>query len=485
MIQPSVSLNQSVHFHILSQDQIWEITQAAFDVLEKTGCDVLHAGARDMLRKAGAVVRDRRVRMPRFMVEAAVRTAPKGFVIHDRAGGRAMEVEGRKSHFGTSTGSPNTRDALTGEVHETRIQDIALAARVADALPEIDFVMPFGTAQDVPALAADLHEFEAVVHNTVKPVAFCAYTPQGLEGILEMAAAVAGGREELVRRPFVMPYPEPVSPLVFPENVTEKMLVAADWGVPQIPAPSAQPGGTAPVTLAGTVVQQIAEGLAAITLIQLRRPGAPCALAGNVGILNMANGTMSAAAPEMLLANGAQAEVARSFGLPTWGLAGATDAKSIDAQAGLESGFSILAQALSGMNLIHDVGYIDMCMICSVEMLVLGNEAIGMAKRFVRGLTVDRETLAREVIERVGPAGQYMTDRHTLNHFRKELWFPDLLTRIPYESWKKKGARDMDDRIQEKILAILDSHRLPELPMEVTAEIERIRKQREAEICGT
>ncbi len=484
MIQSSFSENRSVFFRVLSDDQIWEIKQAAFDVLEKTGCNVLHEGAVKLLKQAGALVKGDRVKVPRYIVEECLRTAPKGFTIYDRDGKRALEVEGRKSYYGTSTASPNTRDAFSGEIRETRVADIALGAKVADALPNIDWVMPMGSSQDVPALAADVYEFEAVVTNTTKPVVFIGYSPRGVELVYEMAAEVAGGLDKLKERPFVLAYPEPISPLVIPAEVVDRMFIAADLAMPQIPGPSVQPGATGPVTLAGAVTQLVAEGLMGLTLIQLRRPGAPCCLSGNIGVFDMRSGIMSIGGPEMSLGLAAQAEVAQSFGLPTWGLAGATDAKTLDAQAGIESAFSILAQGLSGLNLIHDVGYMDRGMVCSAEMLVLGDEAIGMAKRFIRGIEVNVETLARGVIENVGPGGHFLQEDHTLQYFRKELWMPKLLTRQHYDVWRDAGAKDMAQRVGEKVREIDESYQVPPLPDETLAVLERLKLQGAAELTA-
>jgi trimethylamine--corrinoid protein Co-methyltransferase len=474
MIQSSFVENRSICFRVLSDDQIWEIKQAAFDILEKTGCQVRHQGALELLKMAGAVVKGERVWTPRHIVQECVRIAPKGFTIYDRDGSRAMEVEGRKSYYGTSTASPNTRDAFSGEIRETRVADIALGARVADALPNIDWVMPMGSSQDVPALAADLYEFEAVVTNTTKPIVFIGYSPRGVEWVYEMAAQVAGGLDELRQRPFLLAYPEPISPLVFPAEVIDRMFVAADLHMPQIPGSSVQPGATGPVTLAGAVAQSIAEGLMSLVLVQLRQHGAPCCLSGNIGVFDMRSALMSIAAPEMSLGLAAQAEVAQSFGLPTWGLAGSTDSKTLDAQAGIESAFSILAQGLAGLNLIHDVGYMDRGMVCSAEMLVLGNEVIGMAKRFIQGIEVSTETLARGVIEKVGPGGHFLQEDHTLHHFRKELWMPSLLTRQHYEVWRQEGAKDMAQRVQDSVHKLHESHTVPSLPDSTLAALERL-----------
>jgi trimethylamine--corrinoid protein Co-methyltransferase len=482
MIQSSVVENRSVRFRVLSDDQIWEIKQAAFDILEKTGCQVRHQGALELLKAAGAVVKDDRVWTPRHIVQECVRTAPKGFTIYDREGRRAMEVEGRKSYYGTSTASPNTRDAFSGEVRETRVADIALGARVADVLPNIDWVMPMGSSQDVPALAADVHEFQAVVTNTTKPIIFIGYSPRGVEWVYEMAAQVAGGLDALRLRPFLLAYPEPISPLVFPAEVVDRMFVAADLHMPQIPGSSVQPGATGPVTLAGAVAQSIAEGLMSLVLIQLRQPGAPCCLSGNLGVFDMRSALMSIAAPEMSLGLAAQAEVAQSFELPTWGLAGSTDAKTLDAQAGIESTFSILAQGLAGLNLIHDVGYMDRGMICSAEMLVMGDEVIGMAKRFIEGIEVNTETLAREVIEEVGPGGHFLQQDHTLHHFRKELWMPTLLNRQHYDVWRQAGAKDMAQRVQDRVRELYESHTVPPLPDRTLAALERLVQEGQEEL---
>ena len=460
MIQSSFSNNRSVFFRVLSDDQIWEIKRAAFDVLEKTGAKVLHKGARKMLKQAGAIVKGEIVKVPEHIVQECLQKAPKGFTIYDREGRRAMEVEGRKSYYGTSTASPRTKDALTGEIHDTRVIDIARG---------------MGSSQDVPAIAAEVYEFEAVATHTTKPMVFIGYSPRGNELVYEMAAEIAGGMDALRERPFLLSYPEPITPLVFPEEPVDRMFLSADLFLPQVVAPSQQLGATAPVTLAGTVALAVAEGLMSLVIIQLRNPGTPYLMGCNVSGFDMATSTMSIAAPEMSLGLAAQAEVVQSFGLPTWGLAGSTDSKRIDAQAGIESAFSILAQGLAGLNLIHDVGYMDMAMVCSAEMLVLGDEVISMAKHFIRGVDVSAETLARDVIERVGPGGHYLDQDHTFEHFRKELWIPRLLTRQPYDIWSEAGAKDMSQRVAERVREILETHPVPQLPDKTLAALEKLR----------
>ncbi|MDJ0784686.1 MAG: trimethylamine methyltransferase family protein [Desulfosarcinaceae bacterium] len=484
MIHSASIERQSPYLKILTDDQIHEIRRAAFDIMATVGFDVLHADARQMLKRAGAVVRGDRVKVPEFIVRQCLTTAPRGFTVYDRQGHRALEVEGRKSYYGTNPASPNTMDALTGEIHPTTVTDIACGAQVADYCENISWVMPMGSCQDVPAHSADLHEFVATVTHTTKPIIFIGYSARGTELVYEMAAEVAGGMDALREKPFVILYPEPISPLVFPDEVVDRLFLAADLFMPQVPGPAVQLGATGPATLAGVITQITAESLMCLVLAQLRNPGCPVCLSGNVQILDMRTGTFGVGFPEMSLGIAAQAEVAQSFGLPTWGYAGCSDAKTLDAQAGLESGFSILSQGLAGLNLIHDVGYLDMAMVSSPAQLLLGNEAIGMTKRFLEGITINQDTLARQIIAAVGPGGHFLQQRHTLDHFRAELWQSELLTRQPYGIWQAAGSKDMAERIQDKLIEIVETHRVPSLPQEVIAAVERLRRDGEAELTG-
>jgi len=469
---------------ILTEDQIWEIKQAAFDIIEKVGFKCQHKGVHKMMKQAGARVKEHNIKIPRHIVEACLVTTPKGWTIYDRNGRRAMEVEGEKSHYGTSTASPFTRDAFTGEIRKTVLTDIALGAKVADSLAGIDFVMPMGTAQDVPADAAEVHEFEAMVSNTTKPSVFIGYTALGCEYVYEMAAVIAGGQENLSEKPFLIAYPEAIAPLFFPNEVIERIFVAADRFMPQLPGSTVQAGATGPVTLAGVITQITAESLVHITIAQLRKTGCPVAMSGNLGILDMRTALMAMGAPENNLALAAQAEVANSFGLPSWGLAGATDSKMLDAQSGLESAFSILSQGLSGLNLIHDVGYMAAGMACSLEQLVMSNEIIGMTKRFVDGITVTRETIARQIIEDVGPGGHFLVQQHTIDHFRQELWTSKLLNRQTIDAWKTSGEPSMEDRVKQEVRKISETHTPEPLSDKIVSELDRLKREGEKEILA-
>lgn len=163
-------------------------------------------------------------------------------------------------------------------------------------------------------------------------------------------------------------------------------------------------------------------------------------------------------------------------------MAGSTDAKTLDAQAGAESAFGIITQALAGVSLVHDVGYMDGSMICGPEMLVLGDEVIGMARQFLRGITVNQETLQRSLIAKVCPGGNYLQENHTASAFRQELWMPSLMTRERYSTWKDGGKRSIGHRIVEKIEAILETHEPIPLSGSIIEKIEKIRRMADSEL---
>ena len=220
-----------------------------------------------------------------------------------------------------------------------------------------------------------------------------------------------------------------------------------------------------------------------LVMIQLKKPGAPVFFAANFGVFDMHHGLCAMAAPENSLLLNSLAQIARDFKLPSWGCAGTTDSKCLDFQAGMESSFSILSQGLGGINLIHDVGYMDMGMICSAEMLVLGNEAAGMAKRFMQSFQITPETMAIDVIDKVGPGGNYLQEAHTMAHFKK-CWYPELSSRSSFATWQDKGEKTMVDQCHSKVKKILEIHNPAELKDTIKEAIIKIRKAGEQEILG-
>ncbi len=463
---------------LLAPTDIQTIHGATLRVLEKTGIKVHSLQARQLLGAAGCRVGDGDlVRIPGHLVDEALRTVPKGFLLYDRDGNPAMKVEGRRVYFGTGVTNPNFLDYRTGVRRPTGVQDIADAARVADYLPNIDWIMPLGSAQDVPAAAADVYEFEAAVSNTSKPIFFIVNDVNGLQDVLVMCEAIAGSREGMVERPFVVSYPEPTSPLVHTADAADKLILSAKEGIPIVYTPCPMSGTSAPVTMAGLLVQTNAECLSGLLMAQLARKGVPFVVGGVLAVMDMRTTMISYGAPEMSLLLAGYADIAHHYGLPVWGTAGCTDAKVPDQQAAIEATFSSVLNSLAGINLIHDPGFLEGAMTGSLEMLVVTDEIVGMVRRFMRGIPVNDETLAEEVIDSVGPGGHYLDHEHTLKYFRHELWQPTLMDRQNYQAWELAGSKTMGQRVTEKIEYILDKHTPKPLAKNVRKAIRSIRER--------
>jgi trimethylamine--corrinoid protein Co-methyltransferase len=348
------------------------------------------------------------------------------------------------------------------------IEDVATASRLCDALPNIDFMMSMGLASDVPPETSDRYQFEAMVLNTKKPLVVTAHDLDGMRDIVNMAAMVAGDLDELRRNPFVMLYAEPITPLKHAKEAVEKLLFMAENGLPVIYAPGMLSGATAPVTIAGCLALANAESLFGLVMVQLTREGAPFVYGGGALPIDMRTSVSAYGAPELQLAGAALADMAHFYRLPRFSSAGASDSKVLDQQAMIEGTQSTIMQALCGANLVHDVGYLESGLTGSYDMAVAIDEVIGMVKRILSGLEINDDTLALDVIDRVGPGGQFIDDEHTLKHFR-DAWFPRVLDRRNYESWVEDGKRTMGERLNQRVKEILAEH-APEPVPAATAE---------------
>jgi trimethylamine--corrinoid protein Co-methyltransferase len=339
----------------------------------------------------------------------------------------------------------------------------------------MDFVMGMSVAHDVPEAVADVRQFLTMVTNTVKPIVYASWEPENLKAIVQMCEVIAGGAEPFRRNPFALLFGCSISPLIYPPGPTECLLYTAEKGLPYIIAPTASAGGTGPVTLPGALVQLNAEMLAGLLMAQLKREGTPYIMfAGCPTPLDMRTTIASYASPEFLLFQIGLTQLHHYQGLPTFGTAGCSDAKVFDQQASLEGAMSMLVASLSGANLIHDVGYVEYGSTSCFEQVVTMNELAGEIAFILKGMTLDNETLALDVIDAVGPGGEYVTSDHTYRHFR-EAWVPDVIgDRNSYEAWSEQGSRTLGDRANAKVRAILETHTPKPLSDGVKARLEAI-----------
>jgi len=471
----NTSENATVQFRVLSEDQCDEIALAAFEILERVGARFYESEALDIFRSAGCIVQDdNRVRFPAGVIRAALGTTPDRFTLYTRDGKPAIRAEPNRAHFGPGPTCCNFIDPTTLERRPFVKRDAALTARTCEVLPNIDYVMSLGSISDVPQDVADVHEFDAMVRETTKPIMSWAFSRDSLRKIHEMCIAVKGSREAFAAEPFMIFYSEPSSPLKNSEEAVQKLIYCAREAIPQVYTPCCIAGGTAPASMAGVLAQNLAETLAGVVLSQLVRKGTPVVVGGVVSILDMHTTILSYGAPELALLSAGATEVARYLGLPMFSTAGCTDSKCLDGQAAAEAATSIIFAALSGANFIHDVGYIESAMTGSLGQLVMCDEIIGMARRVVRGIRVDDDTLAVDAVSEAVETGDFLALDHTARHFRREFWFPRLMDRYRYGEWKAAGGKSLADRVWDRVREIITGPRAPALPESVLARLDAI-----------
>lgn len=465
---------------MLSDEQLVAIHNASLDILSRTGIVMKNARARELLLDAGAWEQAGRIKLPEFLVMEAIATAPSRIPMFNRLGELTMPLESGKVFFGPGSDCIFTMDLDTGERRKATALDIQRIAHLCDGLAQIDFIMSMGNPSDVPPMDIYIHELVSMIRGSVKPVCYTANNREDMEDIYAIASAVAGGEAELREKPFLILYAEPISPLLYSDESVDKLLFCAETGIPVTYPPSPNTGGGGPITVAGALALGNAECLAGLVLTQLVRPGTPFLYGMNIAALDMKSAIVSYGAPEWALSMPAWTELGRYYDLPVWGAAGATDSKVVDAQAGLEATVTVMSAFLSRCNLVHDVGYIEYGTTSSMEMLVVVDEIIRDVRFVMGGIQVDEQTLALDAIHRAQPGAGFLADDHTLDNWKWAQWRPDLIDRMRYDNWVKKGSKDMTQRANERARKILAEHRVPPLAEEAEKAIRDVIRRRQS-----
>jgi trimethylamine--corrinoid protein Co-methyltransferase len=469
----------SAQFRLLTDEQCQKLYWACLEILERTGVRLYDQEALDLLKKAGVTASDgNRVRIPSGLVEKALTTVPKRLTLCDRHGNRVMPVEGHRSFFGPGSDCLNIVDHRTGERRQPVLQDVVEAMTVADALPHIDFVMCMFVPLDVPQQVVDRYQMEVMLNYTTKPIMFVTTELSGCVDAVEMAEAVVGGPEALQRNPMVSCYINVTTGLRHNREALQKLLYLAGKWLPAMYVPSTQGGVTAPVTIAGALAVSQAGGLVGLVLSQLKREGAPFVMPGWGGnMLDMRSTVQPYADPGK---RATAAEFVHFLGLPMFALAGCSESKVVDQQAGIEAALTLMTDALCGGNIVHDLGYLESGLSGSLAQLVICDEVLGWLEHFVRGVEVNDETLALDLIAEVGPDGQFLDCEHTLEHFR-ERWYPSLFERDNYAGWLAKGGKTLGQRAAERVDTILAEHKPEPLPEDVAGAVHAVVERAEAQ----
>jgi trimethylamine--corrinoid protein Co-methyltransferase len=459
---------------VIDDDQIEKIHAATAHVLEKTGIRVTHEKAREVFAGAGARVEKDRVRIPRQMLETAIETTPARLVLGNRRGEAAIVLENDASWFGVTVDDIYYFDPEFHQRRKLTLDDCRKVVTLADALPNFSWGMTFGTISDVPFHLADRYTAKTALTYTEKPLVVSSNNADSLREIYAMAQVAAADPGRFADAPPIASFVTTISPLVIPNHVIDQMLFCAEKGIPQVCYNGIQTGSTAPMTFAGAVVQGNAETLAGLTFIQLLRPGSPVVFGSCASIMDMRSTIFSFGAPEMNLMIAAQAQIAQHYRIPFYGTAGCSDSKLPDGQAAAEAVFSVLSSLLTGANLVHDAGLLEYATMICPEQMVLVNEVLFMAGQYMRGLSVDDEALALEVIDRIGPGGHFLECDHTMDHFQ-DVWYSTIFDRNTHARWEELGGKDMAARIREETLEKMNHNPAP-LSAEAARELEDMAK---------
>ena len=459
-------------FRKLSDEQLTSIHEASLKILERTGVRLHLEQAVQLLEQAGAKVTEtNRVRIPSRLVEWALETAPKSVTLSNRQGEEVMALEGYNVFYGPGSDCPNVIDFRTGERRPGVLEDIVEGVRTCDALENIDFVMSLNLATDKPQEHADLYQMYTMLTNTSKPILFVTNEFENCLYAVEMAERVRGGADALRSDPFVALYINVTAPLVHNEEALRKLLFMAEKGLPTTYTPVVLRGASGPITPAGAVAYANAGELAGLVLAQLKREGTPVILSGGTqDMLDMRTMLDIYAAPENRVLC---VEMAHYYGLPIFGLGGASDSKQPDEQAAAEAAFSLLLETMAGAHLVHDVGYLEGGLTNSLEMITMADELIAWVKRFMRDVRVDEEALALDVIDQVGLDDDFLAEDHTHENFRED-WYPDLFNRQNFEAWSAGGSMTFRQRARVRIQNMLDEHQPEPLPQATIAELDTI-----------
>jgi len=477
-----------MRFEFLDRNQIEAIHAASLDILENAGATFLSERAQRILTDAGAVVNSKEgnVRIPESLVKETLQKCPAAVRLYARNPKYNLEV-GRSNQYMTCGGEyPYILDLESGSRRPALSSDLVPLIKVTDALDNISVGGSYMIApSDIPE--ALRHIERGVLHYkyTSKTTHWDAEGYIGNSGELgathnlELAAVVAGGMEDLAKKPIGTSSICPSSPLIYDSGLTDDSIEFVRHGVPILIEPMDNAGATSPNTLAGSLLQTNATVLAGLVLIQLVSPG-NAVVYGSIPVnLDLRTVIPAAGCPETALRCAGGAEMAKYYGLPSAMSGGVSDSKIPDVQAGFESALTMLTAVLAGANWIRVVaGALEYHFTASFEMLAIHDEIFGMAMRIARGIEVNEDTMATSLIKKIAPLrGHFMGEKHTLEHIRSERYLPKLSDKRTRTQWEKSGSKDLAQVARERVIEILATHRPDPLPSDIEKELDAKKMQ--------
>ena len=482
---PDKSTMATIQVNFLSEREIQGIHDASIEILRNTGVMVHHEEILQLLGEAGAkVARNNRIaHLPEKLVMDSIAQAGKKFLLYGRDSTRPVRFGFGDLILMSSPGQFGWIDTETGRRRPATIQDARDAIRLGDALDNIDIVGVMAQPEEVCEKYRDVFLTGELVKGTAKPTRCWVRNGATARYILEIYRAIAGGDAALRAKPMVEAFLEPISPLQLPRDGLDIVREFAQAGQPVSIGPMAMASATAPATLAGTLAQENAEILAGIVVTQLLAPGTAITYGGIPHIMDLRTSICSFGSPEQGLMAVAMTQMAQFYDFPVYINVGLTDAKVPDAQAGVEKASSMLLGVLAGADTFGHCGICGTDHAGSLLWLAFDNELMNYIKRIARGFEVNAETLATDIVKLVGPAGNFLAEPHTVEHFRRELWLADQLwTRQSFDGWQSQGCSSFAERLTERVNSILTTHTPQPLDDDLSREIDCIVKHAENEL---
>jgi len=437
---------------LLSRSLIESIVSEARDVLGRFGVEVHNRQILELLHGHGARIEGERAHIGGRLVDEALRTVPRSFKLFDTLGNETHDFSGGNVYFTPGSAAINVLDWPGGGLRRPATEDYVRFVKVVSGLEHIASQSTALIPADVDARISDSYRLFLSLLYGEKPVITGAFTIEGFEVMKDLQLAVRGSGEALRSKPLTVFSCCPTAPLKWSDVTSANLVDCARWGIPVELISMPLSGFVAPVTLAGSLVQQTAENLSGVVISQLTAPGHAILYGGSPAIFDVRFETTPMGAVETMMLDCANSEIGRFLGMPTQGYIALSDAKQLDAQAGLETAMGAVLAALSGINSISGPGMLDFESCQSMEKLVLDNEICGMTYRLLRGIEPRDDFPAAPIFEELLREKQLLIADHTRAHLREEIWFPGpAIDRANRERWLKKGATPLGERAAREV----------------------------------
>jgi trimethylamine--corrinoid protein Co-methyltransferase len=465
---------------LLSREEVEAIHAKSLHVLETVGVEIDNENVLRLLFDAGVHVDlpKKMVYLSPRLVEEALKKAPHEVRLCGFDDKHDILFAGSNVYFNPGSTALYMLDRETMSMRRPTSKDFADFVRLTDALEYIQAQSTAMTIGDVPEHLVDRYRFYLILKNSLKPIIAGAFTIEGLYDMKRMLEIVVGGEEALLKRPCLLMDVCPSPPLKWSKMTSQNLIDSARFNIPIEIIPAPQLGSTAPVTMAGLLVQHNAEFLSGLVISQLAKPGIPVIYSGSPSLMDMRYGTGCVGNIEVAMLSAAYAQIARSYGIPAGAYLGISETKTVDAQTGIESAIGTIIGTLAGIHCITGPGMLGFENCQSFEKLVIDNAVCGMALRLARGIAVNEETLAFELIKIVGPGGHFLSQEHTLKWFQTEEYIPPaVIDKVSKPQWERTGSKDALKRAKEQVDKILQEHHPKPLSADVEKELDSFMKE--------